>query len=67
MVEISTKRELAHSCFRLPISSFICPSNASTSRLSAEVAVRMAADPFRVRIVISVRSSDSAALNKYAC
>lgn len=49
------------------MSSFICPSNASTSLLRAALAVRMAADSLRVRIVSSVRSSESAALKRYAC
>lgn len=57
----------AHSCFRFATSSFIRPSSASTSLRRAALAVRMAADSFRVRIVSSVRSSESAALNRYAC
>ena len=56
-----------YSCFKVAMSSFMRASNVSTSRRSAEVAVRIAADSFLVSIVVSVRSSDNAALNKYAC
>ena len=56
-----------YSCFNVPRSSFIRPSSASTSRRSAAVADLIEAEEFRVRIVTSVRISDNAALNKYAC
>lgn len=55
-----------YSCFRFAISSCILTWRDSTSRLSAEVAVLIAAVSFRVRIVISVRASDMAALKRYA-
>jgi hypothetical protein len=56
-----------YSCFRLPTSSFIFTSSRSTSRRKAAVAVLMAAELFFVFIVNSVRNSESAARNKYAC
>lgn len=49
------------------MSSFIRPSMLSTSLRRAADAVLIAADSFRVNIVSSVRSSDNAALNRYAC
>lgn len=58
------RRTMTYSCFNCAIPSFIRPSNASTSRLRAEVADRMAAVSFLVKTPISVRSSDKAALNK---
>lgn len=56
-----------HSCFNCAISSFIRPSSASTSLRSAAVAERIAAVSFLVSTLISVRSSESAALKRYAC
>lgn len=63
-MHIAVVEDKAYSCFKCAISSFIRPSNASTSRLSADVAVRMAAVSFLVKTLISVRNSDSAALNR---
>ena len=56
-----------HSCLSVPISCFICPSRASTSRRRAAVAERMVAVSFRVRSDSSALSSERAARKRYAC
>lgn len=59
--------KVTHSCFNVPRSSFMRVLSVSTSLLSAVVAARIAAVSFLVSILVSDRSSESAALNKYAC
>ena len=61
------RTKMAHSCLRLSISDFMVFPKASTSRRKAASAVLIAADSFRCRSVISVRSSDRAARKRYAC
>lgn len=60
-------KALTHSCFKPSMPSFNLPLRASTSRLSEADCVRMAAVSARVRVVISVRISASAARKRYAC
>jgi len=62
-----TQIKMTNSCLRFPMSSFILTSNRSTSRRRAAVAARIAAESFFVLMVISPRSSDNAARNRYAC
>ena len=52
-----------YSCLSVAISSFMRVPRLSTSRLRAVVAVRIAAVSFLVSMLVSERSSDSAALN----
>jgi len=56
-----------HSCFNPSTLSFNLTLRASTSRLREADCARMAAVSARVRVVISVRISDSAARKRYAC
>lgn len=55
-----------HSCFRFAMSSFIFASSISTSFFSAFRLVLSVAVSFRVLSVNSVRSSERAALKRYA-
>jgi len=56
-----------HSCFNPSTLSFNLTLRASTSRLNEADCARMAAVSARVRVVISVRISESAARKRYAC
>ena len=60
-------KPLTHSCFKPSMPSFNLALRASTSRLSEADCARMAAVSARVRVVISVRISESAARKRYAC
>jgi hypothetical protein len=61
------ERRGTNSCFNSSRSSFIFKSRRSTSLRSAELAARTVAESFFAVIVISARSSERAARNRYAC